>query len=188
MGGSHFSSQGVWSTLPIFALPQCCALGCGQAASHWGGSFLLSPDPRTYSSPRFGFLPPSQHHSCAQFWLTTLSQSWHFCLEQDSSSSDIIFLSWYERYQSQFCCLAPTQHGPQGDPSEALYWPRSPLGGKTLVRSSSWTDQLMYRPRMTLTTAGLRIGGEFSLPISYGCCILIKAATDIDRHSEFTWW
>ena len=32
-GGSHFSSEGFWSTLPIFALPRCCALWYIQAAS-----------------------------------------------------------------------------------------------------------------------------------------------------------
>ena len=42
----------------------------------------------TYSSPHVGFLPPSQCHNLAHFWLTTLSECWHFALSQ-------LFLPWH---------------------------------------------------------------------------------------------
>lgn len=72
MGESHSSSEGVSSTLPLFALPWGSALGWIQAASHLGGSLFLPPTLLTYLSPHFGFPPPSQHQNSAHFWLTTL--------------------------------------------------------------------------------------------------------------------
>lgn len=80
--GTLTSLHEVSNLLSVFGLPWCSALGCIQAASHLGGSLFLPSAPLTYSSPHVGFLPLSQCHNLAHFWLTTLSECWHFALSQ----------------------------------------------------------------------------------------------------------
>lgn len=133
------------SNLFYLFLLWCSAQGRIRCVSHLGGSLSLPPAPLTYSPPHFTLLLPL-NITAVPIYDLPLSLNVAFCIEQDSLPlpREHMFSFWVWEISdtvllfgsSTTCFLRWPLLGPLMD--------RVPSSEKILVRSSRWTDRLMY--------------------------------------------